>query len=82
MVEFSPGLQTRQEERYVILLFLLLLWGGGGGGGVLRVFHDNCPSHSPSNREKSGGMRLFRTVRLIGRIRYPKNLSLHAGSYD
>ena len=27
MAEFSAGLQTRQEERYVILLFLLLLGG-------------------------------------------------------
>ena len=38
-MEFSAGLQTQQEERYVISLFLLLLGGGGGGGGeVLRVF--------------------------------------------
>ena len=27
MGEFSAGLQTRQEERYVILLFLLVLGG-------------------------------------------------------
>ena len=31
MAKFSPGLQTRQEERCVILLFLIF-WGGGGGG--------------------------------------------------
>ena len=46
IAEFSAGLQTRQEERYVILLFLLLL------GEVLQVFRDICPGHSPSNREK------------------------------
>ena len=69
MLEFSAGLQTRQEERYVILLFLLLL--RGGGGVVLQVFHDNCASDCPFNREKlGGGMCLFRTMRLIGRIWY------------
>ena len=63
LAEFSAGLQTRQEERYVILLFLLLL--GGGGGVVLWVFHDNWAGHFPSNREKKGGGE----VRLLGRIR-------------
>ena len=49
----------------MILLFLLFL------GEVLRLIHDNCASHSPSNREKKGGgVRLFGTVRLIGRICY------------
>ena len=38
IAEFSAGLQTRQEERYVILRLLL--------------FHDICTGHSPSNREK------------------------------
>ena len=33
MVEFSAGLQTQQEERYVISLFLILL-----GGSFTRFF--------------------------------------------
>ena len=46
---FSAGLHTRQEERYVTLRFLLLL-----GGSFTSFFYDNCASHSPSNREKLG----------------------------
>ena len=41
--EFSAGLQTRQEERYVISLFLLILGG---------IFRDICAGHSPSHCEK------------------------------
>ena len=63
MAEFSAGLQTRLEERYVISLFLLLL------GEVLQVFHDMYAGHSPSNHEKLASA-IIRYVRLIGRIGY------------
>ena len=60
MADFSAGLQTWQEERYVILLSYFF-WG--------EDLHDNCASHPPSNCDKKGGgggVRLFRTGRLIG----------------
>ena len=46
MADFSAGLQTWQEERYVILLSYFF-WG--------EDLHDNCASHPPSNCDKKGG---------------------------
>ena len=66
MAEFSAGLQTQQEERYVILLFLLLL-----GGSFYELFITIALAIPPLTvKNRGGGVRLFGTVRLIGRIWY------------
>ena len=58
IAEFSAGLQTRQEERYVISLFLLPL-----GGSFTRFSHDICAGHSPLTVKNiylvPGGMMQF-----------------------
>ena len=56
---------TKQEERYVIWFGLFL-------GGNLRWGDDLWRLLVPQNRQKIGGVRLFKTVRLIRRIRYVK----------
>ena len=48
MAEFSAGL-LRDTARVKVCDFAFLT---SSGGKFLRVFHDNCASHSPSNREK------------------------------
>ena len=64
MAEFSAGLQTQQKERYAILLFLLL------GGSFYEFFMTIALAIPPLTVKNKGGVRLFVTVRLIGRIRY------------
>ena len=63
MAVFSAGLHTRHEERYVTLRFLLLL------GGSLTSFFMTIALAIPTLTMKNSGVRLFRTVCLIGRIR-------------
>ena len=60
VAEFSAGLQTRQEEKYVISLFLLLL------RGKFYKFFMTVALAVPPLTVKN------RHVRLIGRIRYIK----------
>ena len=55
MAEFSAGLQTWQEKRYVILLFLLLL---GGSFTILMTFGLAIPPLTVKNR--GGGDELIR----------------------
>ena len=64
MAEFSAGLQTLQEERYVISLFLLLL------GGKIYEFFMTVALAIPPLTMKNRPVRLFGHVRLIGRIRF------------
>ena len=50
MAEFSAGMQTRQEERYVILLFLLLL-----GGSFYEFFMTIALAIPPLTMKNRGG---------------------------
>ena len=63
-MEFSAGLQTRQEEGYVILLLLT------SSGGKFYELFVTFALVIPPLTVKIGPVRLFGHVRLIGRIRY------------
>ena len=56
---------TRQEERYVIWFGLLL-------GGIFNIRRRSLALAGPpkSAKNRGGGVHLFKTVRLIGRILY------------
>ena len=47
MAEFSALFADTARGKVCDFAFLT-----SSGGQVLRVFHDNCSSHFPSNREK------------------------------
>ena len=69
MAEFSAGLQTRQEERYVILLFLLLL-GGGGGGEFYEFFMTIGLAIPPLTVKNRGDTLIWDRALNIRQIRY------------
>ena len=79
MAEFSAGLQTRQEERYVILLFLLLQ--GGSLNEFFMTIALAIPPLTVKNRGGGGALIRDRALNRANTVRHNFHIQCHGNSF-